>query len=291
MASIFESMNPFAAGSPISALTGEYGLLTNPTGAWDKFKNGNTNEVNKEIAEQNLAFQRENLDYNRALNERIFERADTAHQREVADLRAAGLNPLIATAGAETAGSATPTEALHNDYKHQDMGTLSAFQSIGDLLNTLQNFQIGFDYGREQKAKADSATAQATVDKQTAMDKIFGSHLDWENKKLLFSDLNREEYYNSYFHINKGMSDEERMARILSKALEDKGAYDETGFGHTKIKENKNGTLEYGFYDNDKPSQAYSNMAANLITSQVAGFFKDLVPDIQIGPKGIPGKK
>ena len=128
MASFLEAFNPFAEGGPISALTGENGLFTNPTGAWDKFKNGNTNEVNKQIAEQNLAFQRENLDYNRALNEKIFERADTAHQREVQDMRAAGLNPLMSMGGAETGGSAAPTEAIHNDYQHQDMGIMSTMQ-------------------------------------------------------------------------------------------------------------------------------------------------------------------
>ena len=64
-----------------------------------------TNRTNKEIALWNMLQQqktneinygmfKENLDYQKALNEQIMQREDTSYQRTVADMRKAGLNPL-----------------------------------------------------------------------------------------------------------------------------------------------------------------------------------------------------
>lgn len=287
MLEMLESLfNPLSKGSPISALAGDYGLLSNPDKTWDVFKNGKTNEINEKIAKQNLEFQKENQDYNRALNEEIFNRADTAHQREVEDLRKAGLNPLINTSGNEI-GNATPTETIKNEYQHQDIGNLSAFNSISDLINQLQNFQIGIDYGREQKAKADSATAQATVDKQTALDKINMSHLDKWTKNLLFKDLMRENEYNSYFSINKGMSEEERTSRILANLLRDE---DNTGYGYAESIYEEDGEYITPAYTNSIREEAYKNLVIGLLANKGAEAITNLISGIDLNPVKINNK-
>ena len=53
-----------------------------------------TNEVNQEIAEQNLDFEKEKFEYDKALQQQMFEREDTSYQRTVNDMRMAGMNPL-----------------------------------------------------------------------------------------------------------------------------------------------------------------------------------------------------
>ena len=81
-------------GSGIGSKLNDFFSLTHSgtiSGLWDRFKNGDTNTVNKDIADQNLAFQRENLEYQKALQQKIFEREDSAYQRTVQDMRASGL--------------------------------------------------------------------------------------------------------------------------------------------------------------------------------------------------------
>lgn len=195
--------------------SGEYpGIFGNPTEAWDQFKNGQTNVVNKEIAEQNLQFQRENLDYQKALQERIFDREDTSYQRTVNDMRQAGLNPLTMN-GKNGSGEAIATTPLHNDFQMQDQGIGTVISDLIGTLNGIQNYQIGTSYGKEQEAKATSAQAQAYIDLATAIDKIDNSHIENDQKKKILEDFTRNMQFNEDFNIFNGMDNNARDTRIM----------------------------------------------------------------------------
>lgn len=119
----------------------------NPSQAWDRFKNGRSNEINQEIAEDNLEYQRERNKiedarydnetaynrafvederdynrafaederaYNRALQERLFQREDTSYLRQAEQLSSLGINPASqqlngASAGQVVTGAAAPS--------------------------------------------------------------------------------------------------------------------------------------------------------------------------------------
>lgn len=73
-------------GSLFSPLTSLFGSILN-------YKS------QKDTNKTNMAINQQNLDYNSAMTQAQWERDDNAHQREVADLEAAGLSPLASTQG------------------------------------------------------------------------------------------------------------------------------------------------------------------------------------------------
>lgn len=76
------------------------------------------NASNERIANQNLQFQKENFEYQKQLQQQLFEREDTSYQRTVNDMRNSGLSPLTmqSTNGSGAVVSTTP---LNNIYQAQ----------------------------------------------------------------------------------------------------------------------------------------------------------------------------
>lgn len=235
--------NPFASGSPFSALFGDYGAISNPSGAWDQLKNGRTNEVNQDIATKNLAFQRENFDYQKALQQKIFDREDSAYQRTVKDMRAAGMSPLMMN-GTNGAGEALQTEPLHNEYQHQDKGLFEVGQLASSIYSNFQNAQrsraeinnINADTDEKNTSNtflpfslAASLVGQILQNKSTSKT-IQNQTADYGLKLLQTleqsyknADLKRWNEYGSMFGISSNMSEEERYGAFAMELLRSAG--------------------------------------------------------------------
>lgn len=183
--------------------------------------------VNKEIAENNLDWQkeayaqnqanwRENFDYQKALQEKIFDREDTSYQRTVNDMRQAGLNPLTMN-GTNSSGEAIATSPLQQEAP-QSQKVSNTAKILGDLIGTMngiQNYQVGVSYGKEQEAKARIAQTQAFIDQITAINKIKSSDIDRQTKEKLFEDFARNMNFNKDYNIFNGMDNNSRDARIM----------------------------------------------------------------------------
>ena len=202
-----------------------------------------TNSTNMAIAQQNLQFQRENLDYQKALQQQIFQREDSSYQRTVNDMRQAGISPL-AMNGTNGAGEAIATTAMNNDY--QDSSYMKEFPNhVESALNT---------YSQLVALKQNQAMNQAQIDKVNAetegikTENRFSS-LDFANRLAksimeknnyaadyvgktranefarlqnimqgyLNADAKRQSDYNSYFGLNPQMTPYERAASFALK--------------------------------------------------------------------------
>ena len=183
------------------------------TGAMNLGSNIVTNQANERIAQQNLAFQNENLEYQKDLQKQIFEREDTAYQRKVNDLIAAGINPAVAASGSGSpAGSVVSTQAPHNDMKYQapqfNLGsaidTLKSLKQIASIEEQTNVYKEQADYIKSLKKKTDSENVKIGLENgffsKTQADRIkkigFETDMMMYQKDLLSrqNDLNKIGY-------------------------------------------------------------------------------------------------
>lgn len=134
----------FAAAAPI--IGSVLGGLLQKKGQED------ANAANAQIAKDQMAFQ-----------ERM---SNTAHQREVADLRAAGLNPILsANAGASTPGGASATMLNEESGLGQGVASAGAAASQIPMYKAMvRAAKADADTKEQQAAIADLQRRDATVD-------------------------------------------------------------------------------------------------------------------------------
>ena len=100
---------------------------------------------NKKVNDLNYQLQKENLAYQKNLQQIMFGREDNAVQRRVSDLRKAGLSPVLAAGSSASAGPVVST---------------SAPQRVSDLNGYMALAQIGTMLAQQQKAQSEAENAR-----------------------------------------------------------------------------------------------------------------------------------
>lgn len=127
------------------------------------------NSVNaQKNAEKNLAFSKEQYEYQKRLQQTIFSREDNAVQRRVADLKAAGLSPVLAAGSGAGAGQAVSTVAPHAETPEINVGLGQKVQSVLDAMSAIEQIKkqkVENSLVQAQKSYYDSQSAKVEQEK------------------------------------------------------------------------------------------------------------------------------
>lgn len=183
-------------------------------GLWKDFTGQTNNQMN-------LDFQRENLDYQKGLQQQIFEREDTAYQRTVNDMRAAGLNP-VSMQGTNGSGEAVATESM-NSQKTSDI------QAVNEIMNVLNQVSVTRNNSTLTNAQANLINAQADNQKiknlwendilektisNLDLDSI-GKRFSNERSNIAWLQDRRNYMFNTQFGLSDNMPD---FAKLINYA-------------------------------------------------------------------------
>ena len=281
-------------GSPLEG-------LINPSSWWDKYKNGRTNEVNKQVADENLQYQRErnaiedaryeeetaynrafaederdyqrrfaeeNRDYERALQQQIFDREDTAIERQAAQLSKLGINPLsqnmnglgsgavvsqsMPSASTAPSISSRGGTALHNDFQMQDSGLIGLASPIMSLINGIDNINTngvqrdalleqrdGQILDNQAKAidnliKADKNDININDDGSVSLRRSFGKKaqdfntLDYTNQSATSERNERENQFQKDYGVTDNTPKTWRMVTEAEKSFNDPNNFEQS---------------------------------------------------------------
>lgn len=171
---------------------------------------------NEKIAEENLTFQRENLDYQKALQQQLFQREDSNIQRQVADARAAGVSPLAVSLTGGTAGSEVATTAPHNDNRVDMMSGMSSdAQKAQMLINAISSITGTIEQVQSiSRQKMENEYLSRTLDSRVSQQ--YGAEILQSYER---ADARTKAYYNQIYGIHSGMSETERKIQLLKGTL------------------------------------------------------------------------
>lgn len=147
----------------------------------------------RDIANKNYNLDKQNLAYQKELQQEIFAREDNAVQRRMRDLEAAGLSKTLAAGGSANAGAIVPTKAPQKEYtagRGIDTATqaaalaLDVARSRADISKTVADTAVSRQTAN--KLKSDTLNTDLTNEylSQTMTDRIIQQVVTTDQKKL-----------------------------------------------------------------------------------------------------------
>lgn len=155
----------------------------------------------------NYKLQKNQLDYQKSLQNIMFQREDNAVQRRVADLRAAGLSPVLAAGSAASSG---PVVSTQTPQKESGLSAYLALAQIHTMLAQQQKAQTEADIAKQSLAQAKIQTESDAMSKELLGNQVELSNLD----KKYYLDRGTSP-------VEVGQDWQQRLVNLLYPKIED----------------------------------------------------------------------
>lgn len=234
----------------------------------------NAKKQNK-ISEKNLSLQEDNLEYQKALQQQIFEREDTAYERTKQDMLNSGFSPL-AMQGLNNAGSAVQTSAPQQSL---DIGsTLSSILGVASQAQALSQVQSGI-----ARTDAETRFINAQAENQSIKNAfaLSNERVNLDTKLENYSRLSRENAYDNMAGVSSNMPDVIKGLLYSSLGHTARVHYPQTEMDYENNRSitDLNGISptshnnSFNFLENDSLKNFNYSQNINFWTSLLKGFF------------------
>lgn len=196
----------------MSAITQPFSTLA--TNASNERINMNQIMMAEDQFDRNMEFQREQYEYGKELQQKEWEREDTAVQRQVADSRAAGISPLANLSGSSSSVSSPAVGGVAGQVPASiPMQPVNIGDVLGTIIQGVSAVQDVKSKSLQNKLDAQTLDYNSSANTYKLMEQSFHALSQSE----AFENLMRDSNFKKYYGITDSMTREQQIMQVIKR--------------------------------------------------------------------------